>query len=212
MRGNTSRWRSIGQHDLAAHLLAVARVVDALLLERAPASARTGCCCACATSRSASFSISSGTCTPSRPARWTWISCRIRRSSTCWRMTSAGGSCEPWPRSRSAISAICVVELALQHDALVDDRDHAVERDAARGHVARLGAGGAGRQQQRAQQSGQDSGHDSPGSGVGWSEAGEYPRMARSRKVSLRVPTDERPVSSTCSRIELSLSPVRLDT
>ena len=40
------------------------------------------------------------------------------------------------------------VELALQHHALVDDGDHAVERDAARGHVARLREGGARRQQQ----------------------------------------------------------------
>ena len=38
------------------------------------------------------------------------------------------------------------VELALQHDALVDDRDHAVERDAGRGQVARLREGGARQQ------------------------------------------------------------------
>src|SRR5688572_1077284 len=60
-----------------------------------------------ATSRSASFSISSGTCTPRRPARWTWISWRIRRSSTCSRMTSAGGSCEPWLCRRSVMRAVC---------------------------------------------------------------------------------------------------------
>jgi len=52
------------------------------------------------------------------------------------------------------------------------------------------------------------------GPGQGWegSEAGEYPRMPLSRKVSLRDPTDESPLSSTCSMIELSLSPVRFDT
>src|SRR5688572_21373340 len=61
----------------------------------------------CATSRSASFSISSDTCTPRRDARWTWISCRISRSSTCWRITSSGGGV-PCPLRRSAISAVCV--------------------------------------------------------------------------------------------------------
>ena len=49
--------------------------------------------------------------------------------------------------------------------------------------------------------------------GQGWdgSEAGEYPRMPLSRKVSLRVPTEDRPLSSTCSKTELSLSPVRFE-
>src|SRR5688572_2772775 len=61
----------------------------------------------CATSRSASFSISSDTCTPRRVARWTWISCRISRSSTCWRITSSGGGV-PWPLRRSAMRAVCV--------------------------------------------------------------------------------------------------------
>src|SRR5688572_15551384 len=60
-----------------------------------------------ATSRNASFSISSGTWTPRRPARWTWISWRIRRSSTCSRMTSAGGSCDPWLCRRSVMRAVC---------------------------------------------------------------------------------------------------------
>ena len=57
------------------------------------------------------------------------------------------------------------VELALQHDAVVDDRDHAVERDAACGHVARLREGGA-REQERAKETGQDSAHGQPESGA----------------------------------------------
>ena len=164
-----------------------------------------------ATSRSASFSISSETWTPSRVARCTWISCSTRRSSTCCRMTSAGGACPPWSRSRSEMSADCVsswlcstmpsLTMATTRSSATPLEDSSrvcgwaapairnMHRKPVRIRlIFRLGQGGVA------------------------AEAGEYPRMALSRKVLLRVPTDDRPVSSTCRRMELSLSPVRFDT
>ena len=56
------------------------------------------------------------------------------------------------------------VELALQHDALVDDRDDAIERHAARGQFARLRMGSP-RQRQGGKQADQNSAHGVPGSG-----------------------------------------------
>ena len=56
------------------------------------------------------------------------------------------------------------VELALQHDALVDDCDHAIERHATRGQLERLRMDGA-RQRQGGKQADQNSAHGVPGSG-----------------------------------------------
>ena len=92
-----------------------------------------------ATSSSAPFSISSETWMPRRSARCSWISSTTRRSRTCWRSTLRGGSSVFCWRRRSDDLVGLLLELADEHDAVVDDGGDAVEQHAAAGELAGLG-------------------------------------------------------------------------
>ncbi len=81
-----------------------------------------------ATSLRALFSASSGTLRPARVARCAWISCRTRRSSTCWRSTFCGGSSSFWARSRSLMAGHLVIELAVEHHPVVHHGGDAIEQ------------------------------------------------------------------------------------
>ena len=105
-----------------------------------------------ATSSSAALSVSSETLMPAWSARCSWISCSTSRSSTCWRSTFCGGSSSFCSRSRSLTASTLRVQIAVEHHAVVDDRDHAIEQLALGGELAGLRLARPGAQRPAARQ------------------------------------------------------------
>ena len=205
------------QGQFLAHALAVLLVVDSLRRERRRQLIE-GNLVALAISCRAPFNCSSEMVRPTCLARCAWISCRISRSSTCCLQHALRGQLDLLFLQPLGHRVHLRVQLALQHQAVVDDGRNAVEQLAVDADIAGLRTGGR-RPRAAAMRSPQRTATlrisqiflvlgglltGSFGSRV------EYPRISVPRRNPHRFPTELRPVSSNCNAIEVSSPPVRL--